>query len=75
LYKHVEQMFGTGIAFHTAFAVFGFARLSGIQFEGPLALAPWIVPPAIGFVATSFYVKGLRRSNGDLPKPANSDAA
>ncbi len=61
LYKHVEQMFGTGIAFHTAFAVFGSNRLLGFNLSGAWALAPWIVPPIVGISLTAVYVARLRQ--------------
>ncbi|MFO0902059.1 MAG: hypothetical protein U0939_03615 [Pirellulales bacterium] len=60
LYKHVENLLGTGIAFHTAFIVFGAGRLFGFQFEGPWALAPWVGPPVVGTALASWYVRRLK---------------
>lgn len=74
LYKHVEQMCGAGTGFHTAFAVFGFSRITGIQFDGAWALAPWILTPAIGIVATSLFVRRLKRQHGDLHTSPPSQA-
>ena len=54
-------MFGTGIAFHTAFLVFGASRLFGYYLRGPLALLPWILPPLIGGLAARWYIASLKR--------------
>ncbi|MFO0868257.1 MAG: hypothetical protein U0935_04860 [Pirellulales bacterium] len=63
LFKHVQQLCGTGVAFHTAFIVFGAGRLFGFQWSGPWALVPWVAPPVIGMVLTAWYVRRLRRSS------------
>ncbi len=70
LYRHVEQMFGTATAFHTAFAVFGFGRLAGFQLSGIWSLLPWIVTPAIGIAATHFYLRHLRKREFRWPTVA-----
>lgn len=61
LYRHVEQMFGTGVAFHTAFVVFGARTVLGKYLEGSLFLIPWIAPLIIGGVATKWYIGRLKR--------------
>ncbi len=61
LYRHIEQMFGTGIAFHTAFLVFGARRVLEKYLEGPLFLVPWIAPFIIGVIATKWYIGRLKR--------------
>ncbi len=63
LFKHVQQLCGTGVAFHTAFIVFGASRLFGFQWSGPWALVPWVAPPVIGTVLIAWYVRRLRRSS------------
>ena len=50
-YSHMGSMIGGGIAFHTAFAVFGAQRLFEYSIEGPLAVVPWILPALIGLPA------------------------
>ncbi len=50
-YSHMGSMIGGGIAFHTAFAVFGAQRLFEYSIEGPLAVVPWILPALIGIPA------------------------
>lgn len=50
-YSHMGSMIGGGIAFHTAFAVFGAQRLFEYSLEGPLAVVPWILPALIGIPA------------------------
>jgi hypothetical protein len=62
LYRHVQQMFGTGIAFHTAFLVFGANRLIGFTLRGPMAIVPWILPTIIGVIAMKWYVDRLKRN-------------
>lgn len=65
LYQHVWQMCGTGIAFHTAFFVFGANRMFGFQLPGAWALAPWVAPPVIGLSLTSLYIRSLRAAAVD----------
>ncbi len=50
-YSHLGSMLGGGIAFHTAFVVFGVQRLWAYELAGPLAVVPWILPTAIGVPA------------------------
>lgn len=66
-YKHMECMIGCGIAFYTAFAVFGFGRLFGSPFTGWAAFIPWIVPAAIGIPATVIWTRYYERKFGDRP--------
>jgi hypothetical protein len=72
LYKHVKLMLCTGIAFHTAFLVFGANRLTGYSLSGIWTLIPWVVPPVVGWILTFLYIRRLRRQNGDLSKSAPS---
>ena len=41
MYEHLGAMIGAGIAFHTAFAVFGSTRLFDIGLTGWVAVIPW----------------------------------
>ena len=43
-------MIGGGIAFHTAFAVFGAQRLWDYELSGFLGVLPWILPALIGIL-------------------------
>lgn len=72
-YKHMGCMLGAGIAFHTAFVVFGARRWLDLQLlGGPLALLPWVLPTAIGVPAISIWIRYYRRRFGDLTPPAAS---
>ncbi len=57
LYEHLGGMLGGGIAFHTAFAVFGGARLFNFGLEGGLAVIPWVLPTLIGVPATAIWTR------------------
>ena len=63
IYEHVRHMCGTGIAFHTAFLVFGANRLLGFRLPGAWALLPWVIPPVIGLMLTSRYVQRLKQNS------------
>ena len=58
--RHVWHMCGTGVAFHTAFIVFGANRMFGFQLPGAWQLIPWIAPPAIGMTLTRRYLRKLK---------------
>jgi len=60
-YQHMGAMLGAGIAFHTAFLVFGSARLFGLQLSGPWQVVPWLLPSAIGIPATVLWVRYYKR--------------
>lgn len=60
-YLHMECMLGGGIAFYTAFFVFGFSRLSGIELSGFMQVIPWLIPSAIGIPATHLWIASYRR--------------
>ncbi len=61
LYEHLGSMLGAGIAFHTAFAVFGVTRLFDIGISGWIAVIPWILPAAIGIPAQIIWTKHYQR--------------
>ena len=50
-YSHMGNMIGAGIAFHTAFAVFGSARIFDFELPGVWQIVPWVLPAAIGIPA------------------------
>ena len=63
-YEHMGSMLGGGIAFHTAFIVFGAQRLWAYEFAGPLAIVPWILPTVIGIPAIVVWTRYYRRKFG-----------
>jgi hypothetical protein len=64
-YEHMGAMLGAGIAFHTAFFVFGSARLFDIGLSGWVAALPWIAPAAIGIPASAVWANVYRRRFGE----------
>ena len=70
LYEHLGSMLGAGIAFHTAFAVFGSAQLFDLGLSGWTAVVPWVAPAAIGIPAIFLWTRHYRRKFGDLPGTA-----
>jgi hypothetical protein len=65
MYEHIGAMLGSGIAFHTAFAVFGSTRLFDIGLTGWAAIIPWIAPTAIGIPAIFLWTRHYRLKYGD----------
>ena len=66
-YEHMGGMLGTGVAFHTAFLVFGARQLFGLRGDGLLAVVPWILPTAIGIPAIVIWTNYYRRRFGEMP--------
>lgn len=64
-YEHMGAMLGAGIAFHTAFAVFGMTRLFDIGISGWVAVIPWVLPAIVGVPATAIWTRYYRRRFGD----------
>lgn len=60
-YEHLGAMLGAGIAFHTAFAVFGLTRLFDIGLDGWIAIVPWVAPTVIGVPAIALWTRHYRR--------------
>ena len=60
-YSHLGSMLGGGIAFHTAFVVFGVQRLWAYELGGPLAVVPWILPTVVGVPAIFLWIRHYRR--------------
>lgn len=67
LYEHLGSMLGAGIAFHTAFAVFGMTRLFDIGLTGGIAVIPWILPAAIGLPATFIWTRHYKKKFKEIP--------
>ncbi len=65
MYEHLGAMFGAGIAFHTAFAVFGSSRLFELSLPGFWQVLPWILPTLIGVPATIIWTNIYKRRFGD----------
>lgn len=70
MYEHLGAMLGGGIAFHTAFAVFGASQLFDIGLTGWAAVIPWVLPAAIGIPATFIWTRHYRRKFGEPGVPA-----
>jgi hypothetical protein len=67
-YKHMECMLSTGIAFYTAFLVFGAGRLyawAGIELRGAWNLVPWLLPTVVGLPLIARWQRSFRRKFGD----------
>lgn len=65
-YEHMSAMLGGGIAFHTAFLVFGSTRLFDLGLNGWVAVLPWIAPAAIGVPASIVWTNHYRRKFGEV---------
>ena len=66
LYEHLGGMLGAGIAFHTAFAVFGSTRIFEFQLPGVWKVVPWILPAALGIPASFFWTRFYQKKFGEL---------
>lgn len=66
LYEHLGAMLGAGIAFHTAFAVFGANQLFEIDLTGWVAVIPWILPSVIGIPAIVIWTRHYRKKFDEL---------
>ena len=58
--EHLNALIGCGIAFHTAFAVFGMSRFLPVQLPGAWQVLPWILPAAIGIPASIIWTRYYR---------------
>lgn len=68
--KHLECMLGTGIAFYTAFLVFGASRWlehMGINLPGAWAILPWILPSLVGLPLISWWANQYKRKFNSVP--------
>ncbi len=64
-YEHMSATVGAGIAFHTAFAVFGAQRIFNLSGAGPMAFLPWLLPTVIGVPGLMLWQRYYRRKFGD----------
>jgi hypothetical protein len=74
-YEHMGAMLGTGIAFHTAFAVFGSSRIFNLGFEGWVAVIPWILPALVGIPANIIWTNYYKKKFNDVAKKGVTPAA
>ena len=65
-YEHMGSMIGTGIAFHTAFAVFGSLQLWDLGLDGWVAVIPWVAPAIVGVPAIFIWVRHYQKKFGDV---------
>ena len=66
-YEHMGATLGAGIAFHTAFAVFGMQRIFDLPSTGLISILPWVLPAAIGIPGTFLWQRHYRKKFGELP--------
>jgi len=66
LYEHLGGMLGAGIAFHTAFAVFGASQLFDLGLEGWVAAIPWVTPVILGISAIVLWTRHYQRKFGEV---------
>ena len=74
-FSHMGAMIGGGIAFHTAFAVFGVQRLWDYQLAGLLGVLPWILPTLIGIPGLVYAQIHYRRKFNRTAPAAVAQAA
>ncbi len=76
-YEHMGNMIGCGIAFHTAFAVFGSRFIFETTLPGWTQVIPWVLPAAIGipasFIWKNYYLRKFR--DGKYSQAAEASAA
>ncbi len=65
-YEHMGAMLGAGIAFHTAFLVFGSRIVINLDVFGPFNWLPWVLPGIVGTIGGHLWEKHYRRKFGDL---------
>ncbi|WP_223788841.1 hypothetical protein [Marinicella meishanensis] len=67
LYEHLGSVIGAGIAFHTAFAVFGMTRIFDIGLTGWVAVIPWVLPAAIGIPGSVLWRRHYQKKFKEIP--------
>lgn len=65
-YEHMDAMLGAGIAFHTAFLVFGSRVVLDLSVLGDYNWVPWVLPGILGTVGGRWWQRQYRRRFGDL---------
>ena len=74
-YEHMGAMLGAGIAFHTAFLVFGSRVVIDLSPLGAFNWVPWVLPAVIGTLGGNYWEKFYRRKFGDLPGSTAAEAS
>ena len=72
-YEHMGATLGAGIAFHTAFAVFGMRRIFEVPGTGLMSILPWVLPAAIGIPGTYLWQRHYRKKFGELTPEAGRE--
>ena len=72
MYEHLGGMLGAGIAFHTAFAVFGSGQMFELALAGWVRIVPWVLPAAIGIPAIAIWTRYYRKKFGELLRPSSA---
>ncbi|MEM1081176.1 MAG: hypothetical protein AAGH65_06300, partial [Pseudomonadota bacterium] len=70
LIEHLGALLGCGVAFHTAFAVFGMNHFLPVQLSGGWAVIPWILPTLIGVPASILWARKYRQQTIKPTAPA-----
>lgn len=65
-YEHMRGLIVAGIAFHTAFAVFGVGQIVNLGLEGWVTVIPWIAPTLVGVPASIIWTRYYKRKFNDL---------
>lgn len=71
-YEHMGSLIGVGVAFHTAFAVFGASRIFSYELSGFIQVIPWILPAVVGVPGTIIWTRYYKRKFGDLPRTVSA---
>ena len=58
--RHMEFMLTCGIAFHTAFLVFGAGRMFGPYLSGAWRIVPWVLPTLLGVPLMWLWIRAYR---------------
>lgn len=69
-YFHTNCMFACGIAFHTAFLLFGLQQF--VKLEGFVLFLAWTLPTVIGVAASILTERHYRRKFGELTTPSST---
>lgn len=64
-YEHMAGMLTGGIAFHTAFAVFGVQRFVEYSPDGIVGILPWVLPAALGSIGIAVWTRIYRHRFGE----------
>ncbi|NQD38272.1 hypothetical protein HPT27_14690 [Permianibacter sp. IMCC34836] len=62
-YEHMAQGVGLGIAFHTAFLVFGARSVFAHWLTGNWAVLPWVAPVVVGIALSYWWEQRYRRAD------------